>query len=174
MNRLVAAATVGALALAALPTPDAAAQDLPKETTDARGETFYLNDEGTHYVTDIQEAAKPYAELDSTQQEKAVDIADAAVAGLIETGIIREANAPEPSLDDDTTPEERAHDELLREAFRHNTPQEDLSPTVGSLDLEDRNAFRSVAGATEVRQQDQQDIYEVESVSYTHLTLPDE
>lgn len=103
MNRLVAAATVGALALAALPTPDAAAQDLPKETTDARGETFYLNDEGTHYVTDIQEAAKPYAELDSTQQEKAVDIADAAVAGLIETGIIREANAPEPSLDDGTT-----------------------------------------------------------------------
>lgn len=103
MNRLVAAATAGALALAALPTPDAAAQDLPKETTDARGETFYLNDEGTHYVTDVQEAAKPYAELDSTQQEKAVDIADAAVAGLIETGIIREANAPEPSLDDDTT-----------------------------------------------------------------------
>lgn len=103
MNRLVAAATVGALALAALPTPDAAAQDLPKETTDVRGETFYLNDEGTHYVTDIQEAARPYAELDSAQQEKAVDIADAAVAGLIETGIIREANVPEPSLDDDTT-----------------------------------------------------------------------
>ena len=104
MNRLVAAAAAGALALAALPTPDAAAQDLPKETTDARGETFYLNDEGTHYVTDIQEAAQPYAELDSTQQEKAVAIADAAVAGLIETGIIREANVPAPSLDDDTTP----------------------------------------------------------------------
>lgn len=103
MNRLVAAAAAGALALAALPTPDAAAQDLPKETTDAHGETFYLNDEGTHYVTDIQEAAQPYAELDSTQQEKAVAIADAAVAGLIETGIIREANVPAPSLDDDTT-----------------------------------------------------------------------
>ena len=103
MNRLVAAAAAGALALAALPTPDAAAQDLPKETTDASGETFYLNDEGTHYVTDIQEAAQPYAELDSTQQEKAVAIADAAVAGLIETGIIREANVPAPSLDDDTT-----------------------------------------------------------------------
>ena len=103
MNRLVAAAAAGALALAALPTPDAAAQDLPKETTDASGETFYLNDEGTHYVTDIQEAAQPYAELDSAQQEKAVDIADAAVAGLIETGVIREANAPEPSLNDDTT-----------------------------------------------------------------------
>ena len=97
MNRLVAAAAAGALALAALPTPDAAAQDLPKETTDAHGETFYLNDEGTHYVTDIQEAAKPYAELDSTQQEKAVAIADAAVAGLIETGIIREANAERPT-----------------------------------------------------------------------------
>ena len=104
MNRLVAAAAAGALALAVLPTPDAAAQDLPKETTDAHGETFYLNDEGTHYVTDIQEAAQPYAELDSTQQEKAVAIADAAVAGLIETGIIREANVPAPSLDDDTTP----------------------------------------------------------------------
>ena len=103
MNRLVAAAAAGALALAALPTPNATAQDLPKETTDAHGETFYLNDEGTHYVTDIQEAEQPYAELDSTQQEKAVAIADAAVAGLIETGIIREANVPAPSLDDDTT-----------------------------------------------------------------------
>lgn len=101
MNRLVAAAAVGALALTALPTINAAAQDLPKETKDARGETFYLNEEGTHYVPNAQEALKPYAQLDASQQEKAVAIVDAAVAGLIETGIIRDAktpaSAPEPA-----------------------------------------------------------------------------
>lgn len=101
MNRLVAAAAVGALALTALPTINAAAQDLPKETKDARGETFYLNEEGTHYVSDAQEALKPYAQLDASQQEKAVAIVDAAVAGLIESGIIRDAKtsapAPEPA-----------------------------------------------------------------------------
>lgn len=97
MNRLVAAAAVGALALTALPTINAAAQDLPKETKDARGETFYLNEEGTHYVPDAQEALKPYAQLDASQQEKAVAIVDAAVAGLIDTGIIRDAKTPTPA-----------------------------------------------------------------------------
>lgn len=97
MNRLVAAAAVGALALTALPTINAAAQDLPKETKDARGETFYLNEEGTHYVPNAQEALKPYAQLDASQQEKAVAIVDAAVAGLIETGIIRDAKTPAPA-----------------------------------------------------------------------------
>lgn len=116
MNRLVATAAASALMLVALPTPDAVAQDLPKETTDARGETFYLNDEGTHYVTDIQEVAKPYAELDSAQQEKAVAVVDAAVAGLIETGVIREANAATPTL----APAEQseAEAEAVKEATR--------------------------------------------------------
>ena len=64
--------------------------------------------------------------------------------------------------DDDTTPEQRAHDELLREAFRHNTVPDESAPTVGALDLEERNAFRSVTGSTEIRSQDQKDITEVE------------
>lgn len=112
MNRLLAAAAAGALALAALPMTNANAQDLPKETKDARGETYFLNEEGTHYVPDAQEALKPFAQLDSAQQEKAVAIVDAAVAGLIDTGVIRDAQtsvqAPAPAPAPELSEEEKA------------------------------------------------------------------
>ena len=65
-------------------------------------------------------------------------------------------------LEDELTPEQRTHEELLRQAFRHNEPQPGAEPTVGALDLADRNSFRSVAGATELRSEDHVDIYEVE------------
>ena len=65
-------------------------------------------------------------------------------------------------LEDELTPEQRTHDELLRQAFRHNEPQPGAEPTVGALDLADRNAFRSVTGATELRSEEQTDGYEVE------------
>ncbi|WP_288872578.1 hypothetical protein [uncultured Corynebacterium sp.] len=106
MNRLLAAAAAGALALAALPMTNANAQDLPKETKDARGETYFLNEEGTHYVPDAQEALKPFAQLDSAQQEKAVAIVDAAVAGLIDTGVIRDAKTPAPASEPAPAPAE--------------------------------------------------------------------
>ncbi|MDY5785982.1 GTPase HflX [Corynebacterium sp.] len=57
------------------------------------------------------------------------------------------------------------HDELLRQAFRHNSPQpgdNDGAPTVGALDLEERNAFRRVIRDTELRSEDTEDGYEVE------------
>ena len=65
-------------------------------------------------------------------------------------------------LEDELTPEQRTHEELLRQAFRHNEPQPGAEPSVGALDLADRNSFRSVAGATELRSEDHVDIYEVE------------
>ncbi|WP_342319895.1 GTPase HflX [Corynebacterium mayonis] len=59
------------------------------------------------------------------------------------------------------------HDELLRQAFRHNAPQkgrgEDKGePTVGALDLEERNAFRRVARDKELHAQDTEERYDVE------------
>lgn len=89
MNRIIAAAAAGALAFAAIPT--AAAQELPEQATDAFGATYYLNEEHSHYVTDLQEAATPFAQLNSAQQERAVAIADAAIAGLIDAGVIHDA-----------------------------------------------------------------------------------
>ena len=105
MNRRIAHAAVAAtaaVALTAAPAVTASAQEsLPAQTQDARGDTYYLNREGTYYVRTLQEAAKPYAQLDSAQQEKAVAVLDAAVAGLIGTGVIRDQPADQPT---DATP----------------------------------------------------------------------
>lgn len=103
MNRPLRAVTaVATAALLAAPAIHAAAQDLPAQTSDAHGEQYFLNDEGSHYVRSVQEAAKPYAQLDSAQQEKAVAVADAAVAGLIDSGVIRDqpesVTSPAPEL----------------------------------------------------------------------------
>ncbi|MDK8879114.1 hypothetical protein [Corynebacterium sp. MSK008] len=97
--RATAAAAVAAAALIAAPVASAqdAAQDLPAETADVRGEQYFLNEEGSHYVRTLQEAAKPYAQLDSGQQERAVAVADAAVAGLIGSGVIRDQPADQPT-----------------------------------------------------------------------------
>lgn len=97
--RATAAAAVAAAALIAAPVASAqdAAQDLPAETADVRGEQYFLNEEGSHYVRTLQEAAKPYAQLDSGQQERAVAVADAAVAGLIDSGVIRDQPADQPT-----------------------------------------------------------------------------
>lgn len=94
MSRTRIAALIAASAVFAA-APFAAAEDLPAQTTDARGETYYLNDEHTHYVTDLKSAAQPYAQLDSAQQEKAVAVADAAIAGLIDAGVIHDGPTPE-------------------------------------------------------------------------------
>ena len=70
--------------------------------------------------------------------------------------------------------QQRSHDELLAAAFRDNEPsarnaEADAlineafgAPTVGSLDLAERNSFRRVIRDTEIRSEDHEDIYEVE------------
>lgn len=95
-TRAAAVATAAAAALLAVPVA-ATAQDLPAETADAHGEQYFLNEEGSHYVRTLQEAAQPYAQLDSGQQERAVAVADAAVAGLIDSGVIQDQPADQPT-----------------------------------------------------------------------------
>ena len=95
-NRAAAFATAAAAALLAVPVA-ATAEDLPAETTDASGGQYFLNEEGSHYVRTLQEAAQPYAQLDSGQQERAVAVADAAVAGLIDSGVIQDQPADQPT-----------------------------------------------------------------------------
>ncbi|TVX76310.1 hypothetical protein [Corynebacterium sp. NML180780] len=90
MNRTsLAVAFAGALTLTAAPL--ASAQDLPAEVTDALGATYFLNQAGDHYVSDANLVATPYAQLSADDQERAVDVTRAAVAGLID------APAPAPS-----------------------------------------------------------------------------
>ena len=123
-TRAAAVATAAAAALLAVPVA-ATAQDLPAETADARGEQYFLNEEGSHYVRTLQEAAQPYAQLDSGQQERAVAVADAAVAGLIGSGVIRDQPADQPS--GEPVPTDPEITETPAEAPAE-TPVEALSP----------------------------------------------
>lgn len=95
-TRAAAFATAAAAALLAVPVA-ATAEDLPAETTDVSGGQYFLNEEGSHYVRTLQEAAQPYAQLDSGQRERAVAVADAAVAGLIDSGVIQDQPADQPT-----------------------------------------------------------------------------
>ena len=95
-TRAAAVATAAAAALLAVPVA-ATAQDLPAETADVHGEQYFLNEEGSHYVRTLQEAAQPYVQLDSGQQERAVAVADAAVAGLIGSGVVRDQPSDQPT-----------------------------------------------------------------------------
>ena len=95
-NRAAAFATAAVAALLAVPVA-ATAEDLPAETTDASGGQYFLNEEGSHYVRTLKEAAQPYAQLDSGQQERAVAVADAAVAGLIDSDVIQDQPADQPT-----------------------------------------------------------------------------
>ena len=76
--------------------------------------------------------------------------------------------------------QQASHDELLAEAFRDHKPsarnEADAlideafdTPTVGSLDLAERNSFRRVIRDTEIRSEDHEDIYEVEYLSLIHI-----
>lgn len=118
MNRPTRVVAGLAAVLIAVPVA-AAAEDLPAQTADARGEQYFLNQEGTHYVRSAQEAAKPYAQLDASQQERAVAVADAAVAGLIDSGVIRDQPADQPT---DAPAPENAPEEPLG--------AEDVDPSV--------------------------------------------
>lgn len=125
-TRAAAVATAAAAALLAVPVA-ATAQDLPAETADARGEQYFLNEEGSHYVRTLQEAAQPYAQLDSGQQERAVAVADAAVAGLIGSGVIRDQPADQPTGEPVPTDPEAAETPTEAPApSPENAPEEPL------------------------------------------------
>lgn len=131
-TRAAAVATAAAAALLAVPVA-ATAQDLPAETADVHGEQYFLNEEGSHYVRTLQEAAQPYAQLDSGQQERAVAVADAAVAGLIGSGVIRDQPADQPTgepvpTDPETTetPAEAPAETPVEAPSPDNAPEEPL------------------------------------------------
>ena len=94
---LAAAGFAGALALSAAPL--AGAQDLPAEVHDAFGATYFLNEAGDYYVADAAQVAVPYAQLSAADQERAVDVTRAAIAGLIDApaGTSASASAEAPA-----------------------------------------------------------------------------
>lgn len=92
---LAAAGFVGALALSAAPL--AGAQDLPAEVHDAFGATYFLNEAGDYYVADAAQVAVPYAQLSAADQERAVDVTRAAIAGLIDAPADASASAEAPA-----------------------------------------------------------------------------
>ena len=131
-TRAAAVATAAVAALLAVPVA-ATAEDLPAETTDVHGEQYFLNEEGSHYVRTLQEAAQPYAQLDSGQQERAVAVADAAVAGLIGSGVIRDQPSDQPTgepvpTDPETTetPAEAPAETPVEAPSPDNAPEEPL------------------------------------------------
>lgn len=92
---LAAAGFAGALALSAAPL--AGAQDLPAEVHDAFGATYFLNEAGDYYVADAAQVAVPYAQLSAADQERAVDVTRAAIAGLIDAPADASASAEAPA-----------------------------------------------------------------------------
>lgn len=92
---LAAAGFAGALALSAAPL--AGAQDLPAEVQDAFGATYFLNEAGDYYVADAAQVAVPYAQLSAADQERAVDVTRAAIAGLIDAPADATASAEAPA-----------------------------------------------------------------------------
>ena len=131
-TRAAAVATAAAAALLAVPVA-ATAQDLPAETADVHGEQYFLNEEGSHYVRTLQEAAQPYVQLDSGQQERAVAVADAAVAGLIGSGVVRDQPSDQPTgepvpTDPETTetPAEAPAEAPVEAPSPDNAPEEPL------------------------------------------------
>lgn len=92
---LAAAGFAGALALSAAPL--AGAQDLPAEVQDAFGATYFLNEAGDYYVADATQVAVPYAQLSAADQERAVDVTRAAIAGLIDAPADASASAEAPA-----------------------------------------------------------------------------
>lgn len=92
---LAAAGFAGVLALSAAPL--AGAQDLPVEVQDAFGATYFLNEAGDYYVADAAQVAVPYAQLSAADQERAVDVTRAAIAGLIDAPADASASAEAPA-----------------------------------------------------------------------------
>lgn len=92
---LAAAGFAGALALSAAPL--AGAQNLPAEVQDAFGATYFLNEAGDYYVADAAQVAVPYAQLSAADQERAVDVTRAAIAGLIDAPADASASAEAPA-----------------------------------------------------------------------------
>lgn len=101
-NTVLAAVMTGALATAIVPMAQAQDIPLPAVTHDINGAEYFLTQDGTHYVPDRNLVNIAFDQLSAADRERAVDVAKAAVAGLIDAP---EAPTTQPSAE--TTPVEQ-------------------------------------------------------------------
>lgn len=101
-NTVLAAVMTGALATAIVPMAQAQDVPLPAVTHDINGAEYFLTQDGTHYVPDRNLVNIAFDQLSAADRERAVDVAKAAVAGLIDA-----PEAPTAETIAETTPVEQ-------------------------------------------------------------------
>lgn len=133
---LIAATLTGALAIATVPA--AHAEDYPSVTSGARGNEYFLNNEGTHYLPERELADIAFSALTSEDREKAVEVSRAAVAGLIDTGeAIAPSNADAPTESAAEIADDVTHEVQNEEVFgpEHVDPASEDPIAAGLLAL---------------------------------------
>lgn len=105
-NTVLAAVMTGALATAIVPMAQAQDVPLPAVTHDINGAEYFLTQDGTHYVPDRNLVNIAFDQLSAADRERAVDVAKAAVAGLIDAPAAETA-APQAPTAEATTPVEQ-------------------------------------------------------------------
>lgn len=103
-NTVLAAVMTGALATAIVPMAQAQDVPLPAVTHDINGAEYFLTQDGTHYVPDRNLVNVAFDQLSAADRERAVDVAKAAVAGLIDAPA---APTTETPVAETTTPVEQ-------------------------------------------------------------------
>lgn len=101
-NTVLAAVMTGALATAIVPLAQAQDVPLPAVTHDINGAEYFLTQDGTHYVPDRNLVNIAFDQLSAADRERAVDVAKAAAAGLIDA-----PEAPTAETTAETTPVEQ-------------------------------------------------------------------
>ena len=101
-NTVLAAVMTSALATAIAPMAQAQDVPLPAVTHDINGAEYFLTQDGTHYVPDRNLVNIAFDQLSAADRERAVDVAKAAVAGLIDA-----PEAPTAETIAETTPVEQ-------------------------------------------------------------------
>ena len=101
-NTVLAAVMTGALATAIVPMAQAQDVPLPAVTHDINGAEYFLTQDGTHYVPDRNLVNIAFDQLSAADRERAVDVAKAAAAGLIDA-----PEAPTAETTAETTPVEQ-------------------------------------------------------------------
>lgn len=133
---LIAATLTGALAIATVPA--AHAEDYPSVTSDAQGNEYFLNNEGTHYLPERELADIAFTALTSEDREKAVEVSRSAVAGLIDTGeAIAPSNADAPTESAAEIADDVTHEVQNEEVFgpEHVDPASEDPIAAGLLAL---------------------------------------
>ncbi|OIR41858.1 hypothetical protein BJP08_06285 [Corynebacterium sp. NML140438] len=93
-NTVLAAVMTGALATTIVPMAQAQDVPLPAVTHDINGAEYFLTQDGTHYVPDRNLVNIAFDQLSAADRERAVDVAKAAAAGLIDAPSAPEATTP--------------------------------------------------------------------------------